>query len=81
MSTTPRIYVACLAAYNSGMLHGEWIDADQSADELHEGVQRMLKASSQPGAEEWAITTSRALASYVSASTNRWSAWRRSPPA
>jgi antirestriction protein len=55
MSAAPRIYVACLAAYNNGLLHGEWIDADQSADELHEAVARMLAASPQPGAEEWAI--------------------------
>jgi antirestriction protein len=55
MSTTPRIYVACLAAYNNGRLYGEWIDADQSADELHEDVRRMLAASPEPGAEEWAI--------------------------
>jgi antirestriction protein len=55
MSTNPRIYVACLAAYNNGRLHGEWIDADQSADELHEAVQQMLTASPEPGAEEWAI--------------------------
>jgi antirestriction protein len=53
--TTPRIYVACLAAYNNGILYGKWIDADQSADELHEAVQRMLTASPIPGAEEWAI--------------------------
>lgn len=53
--TTPRIYVACLAAYNNGILHGAWIDADQPADELHEAVQRMLTASPIPGAEEWAI--------------------------
>ncbi len=55
MSTNPRVYVACLAAYNNGRLHGEWIDADQSADELYEDVQRMLVASPEPGAEEWAI--------------------------
>ena len=55
MSTTPRIYVACLAAYNNRRLHGEWIDADQSADELHGAVQHMLAASPEPGAEEWAI--------------------------
>lgn len=56
MSTTnPRIYVACLAAYNNGRLHGEWIDADQPADELHEAVQQMLAESPEPGAEEWAI--------------------------
>ena len=28
--TAPRIYVACLAAYNAGRLHGGWIDANQS---------------------------------------------------
>jgi len=32
---TPRIYVACLAAYNSGKLHGEWIDASQTAEDIH----------------------------------------------
>jgi antirestriction protein len=53
--SAPRIYVACLAAYNNGILHGEWIDAGQSADELHEAVQKMLAASPMPGAEEWAI--------------------------
>jgi antirestriction protein len=52
---TPRIYVACLAAYNNGRLHGAWIDADQSAEENHEAVGRMLAASPEPGAEEWAI--------------------------
>jgi antirestriction protein len=55
MSTTPRIYAACLAAYNNGRLHGEWIDADQSADDLHEAIRAMLAASPEPGAEEWAI--------------------------
>jgi antirestriction protein len=54
-TTAPRIYVACLAAYNNGRLHGEWIDADQTADELHEAACAMLAASPEPGAEEWAI--------------------------
>lgn len=51
----PRIYVACLAAYNSGMLHGAWIDANQSAEEIEAEVQEMLKASPCPMAEDWAI--------------------------
>ena len=55
MADTPRVYVACLAAYNSGTLHGEWIDADQSADEIHEAIKQMLSQSPEPGAEEWAI--------------------------
>jgi len=55
MSTDPRIYVACLAAYNNGRLHGAWIDANQSADDIAAEVQTMLAASPEPGAEEWAI--------------------------
>lgn len=50
-----RIYVACLAAYNNGILHGEWIDADQSAEELQEAVSAMLSRSPIAGAEEFAI--------------------------
>lgn len=52
---TPRIYVACLAAYNNGQLHGAWIDADQSADAIHDEIRAMLASSPIPGAEEWAI--------------------------
>jgi antirestriction protein len=52
---TPRIYVADLAAYNSGTLHGRWIDAAQSSDEIQAEIDAMLKASPEPFAEEWAI--------------------------
>jgi|SRR6478736_4091446 len=55
MADTPRIYVACLASYNGGRLHGEWIDADQSADEIREAIKQMLSRSPEPSAEEWAI--------------------------
>ncbi len=50
-----RIYVACLAAYNNGILHGRWIDADQDEESIREEIQEMLKESPIPGAEEWAI--------------------------
>ncbi len=53
MSDTPKVYVVCLASYNAGNTYGEWIDAID-ADELHEGIQDMLEASSEQG-EEWAI--------------------------
>ena len=52
---TPRIYVACLAAYNNGILHGEWIDADQGVEHISEQAAAMLKASPIEDAEEWAI--------------------------
>lgn len=43
-----RIYVACLASYNAGRLHGAWIDADQDADAIHEEIAKILKASPEP---------------------------------
>lgn len=58
MGTTtpqPRIYVACLAAYNNGYLHGAWIDAAQDAWGIYDAVQAMLRASPIAEAEEWAI--------------------------
>ena len=39
-----RIYVACLAAYNNGHLHGEWIKVTDEAS-IWEAVQAMLFAS------------------------------------
>ncbi|NER37698.1 MAG: antirestriction protein ArdA [Oscillatoria sp. SIO1A7] len=52
---TPAIYVACLASYNSSVLHGAWISALQSPESILEQVQEMLSYSSEPVAEEWAI--------------------------
>ena len=52
---TPRIYVACLAAYNNGYLHGEWIDCDQDKEDILEEIKEMLKESPILNAEEWAI--------------------------
>ena len=53
--TTPRIYVACLASYNAGKLHGRWIDATQGADAIWDEIHDMLDNSPEPSAEEWAI--------------------------
>lgn len=50
-----RIYVACLASYNNGILFGEWIDANQSEDEIRDEIASMLKASPIAHAEEYAI--------------------------
>lgn len=51
----PRIYVASLSDYNAGRLHGAWLEAAQSVEELEAGIGQMLAASAEPGAEEWAI--------------------------
>jgi len=53
--TTPKVYVACLAAYNNGILHGEWIDARQEPEAIHEQIKKMLAKSPIAGAEEWGL--------------------------
>ncbi|WP_330178541.1 antirestriction protein ArdA [Candidatus Vondammii sp. HM_W22] len=55
MCSEIRIYVACLAAYNSGYLHGAWIDACDELDDIQEQVQSILKSSPIEDAEEYAI--------------------------
>ena len=55
MSNEIRIYVACLAAYNGGRLHGVWIDATQELYDIQNQINDMLKASPEQGAEEYAI--------------------------
>jgi antirestriction protein len=50
-----RIYVACLAAYNNGILYGRWIDAHQEAWTIYGEIADMLRMSPIPDAEEWAI--------------------------
>ncbi|SEH60793.1 antirestriction protein ArdA [Paracoccus alkenifer] len=51
-----KIYVACLAAYNNGYLHGSWIDAHQDAYDLYAEIRAMLATSPvAEDAEEWAI--------------------------
>lgn len=44
-----RIYVACLASYNNGVLHGAWIDVDgKDEGDIQEEVAAMLRASPYP---------------------------------
>jgi antirestriction protein len=50
-----RIYAASLSDYNAGRLHGQWINAHQTPEELHDATTAMLAESREPGAEEWAI--------------------------
>ena len=50
-----RIYVACLASYNNGILHGAWINADQEVEAIRSDISAMLAASPISGAEEYAL--------------------------
>ncbi len=56
----PRIYVADLAAYNTGILHGRWVDLniDTTVDEVREAIRAMLHdtpVTPPEVAEEYAI--------------------------
>lgn len=54
-----RVYIACLAAYNNGKLHGKWIDATLGADHIRDGIKDVLATSPEGTkdypAEEWAV--------------------------
>lgn len=47
MSTEARIYVACLASYNSGKLHGTWIDV-VDVEAMQEEIHAVLASSPEP---------------------------------
>jgi len=48
----PRIYVACLASYNNGVLHGRWIDLDGLDEiEVQDEINAMLRESKYPNVE------------------------------
>lgn len=55
MSDKIRIYVADLAAYNNGRLHGVWIGACDDINDIWEQIKTMLVASPEGFAEEYAI--------------------------
>lgn len=50
-----RIYVADLAAYNNGKLHGVWINATDDLGDIHQQVSNMLACSPEALAEEFAV--------------------------
>lgn len=64
MSEEIRIYVACLAAYNNGKLHGVWIDATDDIDDIQDQINEMLESSPEEDAEEWAIHDYEGYGSY-----------------
>lgn len=48
-ATDCRIYVACLASYNAGKLHGVWIDLDgKEESEVWNDINAMLAKSTEP---------------------------------
>lgn len=53
---SPKIYVADLAAYNAGTLHGAWIDLEgKDAEDVWAEISAIIESSPVEGAEEHAI--------------------------
>jgi antirestriction protein len=52
---SPAIYIASLADYNNGVLHGAWIDAARDPEEIQADINAILASSREANAEEWAI--------------------------
>lgn len=51
-----RVYVGCLASYNNGRHHGEWINLEEcTLDDFYEKADEILENSPVPDAEEWEI--------------------------
>lgn len=64
MNEDIKIYVADLAAYNNGYLHGVWIDATLDIDDIHEQIKAMLESSPVDCSEEYAIHDYEGFAGY-----------------
>lgn len=64
MNSAPRIYVADLAAYNNGKLHGVWIDATLDITDIQVQISAMLEQSPEGFAEEYAIHDYEGFSSY-----------------
>lgn len=47
-----QVWIGCLAAYNNGALHGEWVNLADGVDVFDEACKRVLEASPVPDAEE-----------------------------
>ena len=49
-----QIYVTSLADYNAGRQVGDWVDVG-TVSEMEADIEKILKSSKEPNAEEWAI--------------------------
>ena len=50
-----QIYVACLSAYNNGILHGKWITPSNDLEILEQQYDEVRKTSPMPDSDELAI--------------------------
>lgn len=51
----PSVWIACLASYNSGILHVAWVNVPETVKEFQEEIDKVIKSSPFPDSEEWAF--------------------------
>ena len=68
-------YIACLASYNNGRLHGAWVDLCTAAtvEEVQECINWVIATSPTPGAEEYAVHDWSGVPRSISG--NEWPDW------
>lgn len=63
---TRKIWIGCLAAYNQGNLHGEWLDVSiLTEDDITEEAKRIVAESPAPDGEEWFIADTDGFAGLI----------------
>lgn len=72
----PAVYVACLAAYNSGTLHGDWVDLEEAStvEDIRECIAYIVATSPELGAEEYAVHDSQGLPDCLQ---SEWPDWQQ----
>lgn len=60
-------YIACLASYNSGILHGAWVDLEvvEDVEDIQECIDWVMATSPDAGAEEYAVHEYSGLPGYL----------------
>ena len=51
--TVPSVWIGCLAAYNSGRLHGEWVEIPTNIEALRDQIKKVIDTSPAEYAEEY----------------------------
>lgn len=70
INSNPRIYAACLAAYNNGRLHGAWIDCDgRDGDAIRQEIAEMLAKSPYPNVQRVRCTDCDHIQGYIANDT------------
>jgi antirestriction protein len=72
----PAVYIACLAAYNSGTLHGYWVDLEEAStvEDIRECIAYTLATSPALGAEEYAVHDHQGLPACLQ---SEWPDWQQ----